>query len=105
MSDSELNCDILEANAVLTTKTACIAEPMDLVVEDWNMMFHAVLERLKKTVDDVLVAAPLLPSSDASNSVHTVVLECVDALGHLHTALKHERARWESTGKSRGNYD
>ena len=102
---SESNCDILEAKTSLATKAIFIAEPMDLMVEDWDIMFRAVLERLRKTVDDGLVTAPFLPRANASDSVQNVVLECVDALDHLQAALKHERARRESTGKSRENYD
>ena len=102
---SESNCDIFEAKTALATKAMFTAEPMDLMVEDWDIMFRAVLERLRKTVDDGLVTAPFLPRTDVSDSVHNVVLECVDALGHLHAALKHERTRRESTGESRENYD
>ena len=67
---------------------------LDIAIDDWNELFRAVEERLKATV-----GTPLAPVSEAFKAkpddiglkVQHVVLECVTALGQLHTALTHER--------------
>ena len=68
---------------------------LDIAIDDWNELFRAVEARLKATV-----GTPLAPASEAFKAkpddiglkVQHVVLECVAALGQLHTALTHERS-------------
>jgi hypothetical protein len=84
---------VYEAGSVLSARAERNAEPLDLVVDDWNVLFHAVLERLKKTVGEVRVAATELQKMEPVNPVQVVVLECVEALSQLYTALKHERVQ------------
>lgn len=69
--------------------------PLDMAIEDWDALFRAVEARLRLTVGERLAAAPQAQAHDAAVGVQTIVLECVAALDHLHTALKHERARRE----------
>lgn len=68
---------------------------LDMAIQDWDALFRAVEARLRLTVGEPL-ALPRHPGAhDAAVGVQTIVLECVAALDHLHTALKHERARRE----------
>ena len=66
---------------------------LDASVQDWDMMFRAVEERLSSAVGKVLVATPGLEPQTAAALVQTIVLECVAALDQLHAALTHERRR------------
>lgn len=54
---------------------------LNLPIEDWDELFLAVQTRLRLSAGAALDAAPM----------QGVVLECVDALGGLHTALRDER--------------
>lgn len=64
-------------------------------VHDWDMMFHAVEDRLTSAVGKVLVSTPGLEPQSAAMLVQTIVLECVTALGQLHQALALERRQRE----------
>lgn len=66
---------------------------LDASVQDWDMMFRAVEERLTSAVGKVLVATPGLEPQTAAVLVQTIVLECVAALGQLHVALAQERGQ------------
>jgi len=63
--------------------------PADLRIEDWNLLFGAVLDRLRRTV------TPLASQSGTTCSpalASAAVLECVAALEQLHAQLAIERA-------------
>jgi hypothetical protein len=72
-------------------------------VQDWDMMFRAVEERLSSAVGKVLVATPGLEPQTAAVLVQTIVLECVTALGQLHTALTLERGRRQQLEQETGD--
>jgi hypothetical protein len=64
------------------------SEPPNLTAEEWDGLFAAVSARLERTV------SALLTPPDGSDSVALArvdVLECVEALGQLHTLLLPER--------------
>lgn len=67
---------------------------VDIAIEDWNELFHAVEARLKATVGESLVLDSSVFDASPDNigpKVQRVVLECVTALEQLHSALTHER--------------
>lgn len=72
-------------------------------VQDWDMMFRAVEERLSSAVGKVLVATPGLEPQTAAVLVQTIVLECVSALGQLHVALTQERGRRQQLEQKTGD--
>lgn len=84
-----------------TANTAALAQAqqaalsLDDLVHDWDMMFHAVEDRLTSAVGKVLVSTPGMEPQSAAVRVRTIVLECVTALGQLHQALVLERAQRE----------
>lgn len=60
---------------------------------DWDAMFRAVESRLRQTVGERLAVIAESQPQDAAGRVQAVVLECVEALEQLHTALMLERDR------------
>lgn len=62
-----------------------------IAVDDWDLMFRAVEERLRIAVGERLVATPGLTAQDAACPIQGIVLECVLALDQLHMALNQER--------------
>lgn len=71
---------------------ACEAsQKIDIAVQDWDVMFCAVLDRLSHSVDELAPAQTVLPMPDPACQHQAVVLECVQALAQLHTALKHDQ--------------
>lgn len=73
------------------------AEPRPAIeAEDWDTLFDAVAARLRRTVGEDLHNPPDVPVYSAAltaSLIQAVVLDCVGALGQLHTALKQERRR------------
>jgi len=57
----------------------------DVSIDDWDALLCAVKDRLRQTVDDSLTE----PMNGSALPVRASVLECVDALDHLHSSLKH----------------
>lgn len=90
---SESKCRVPEASSFLPANTGCTDSQIDIAVEDWDAMFGAVLERLRSSVDDVLITSPVPLSPDAASLTQSIVLECAEALDQLHVALKHDRSR------------
>jgi hypothetical protein len=78
---------LLAANALLTGQSREIAN------DDWDAMFRAVESRLRQTVGERLAVMPELQPHHAAGRVQAIVLECVEALEQLHTALMLERDR------------
>ena len=66
-------------------------DPELISIEDWDVLFLAVKARLMQTVSEKLAATPVAKGDEAASLVQCIVLECVAALHHLHTALTHER--------------
>ena len=60
---------------------------------DWDILFRAVEERLKRSIGERLSATAQAQPRDATSRVQTIVLECVEELDKLHTALKQERCQ------------
>ncbi len=58
---------------------------------DWDELFHAIQARLENCVDDALLKAPELPPNERHQVIKTTVLQCVEAMQQLHTALMLER--------------
>jgi len=76
---------------------------LDIAINDWDALFRAIEDRLRRTVGEPLANAPDAAAQDAAAGVRTIVLECVAALEQLHTALTHERGRREQL--ERGLHD
>lgn len=66
---------------------------LDLAIEDWDVLYRAVEARLRRAVDSQHVVAPDAQAHEVEAYVRGIILECVAALEHLHTALTHERSR------------
>ncbi|MHB1201030.1 MAG: hypothetical protein ACYCZ6_16040 [Polaromonas sp.] len=79
--------------------TALPTQAIDIAIDDWNVLFRAIEDRLRLTVGGDPLANALTttdaPAHEAAVGVRTIVLECVAALEQLHTALTHERGRRE----------
>ena len=58
---------------------------------DFDHLFLAIQTRLATTVIDPTNQTAALPPQDQKLEIRKVVLECVDALGHLHHSLTLER--------------
>ena len=65
----------------------------DLAVDDWDMLFDAVKDRIRSTVSEQPLVPNDLSAHDTTTRVRACVLECVAALDQLHTMLTQERAR------------
>lgn len=81
-----------EIVSVLPAFVPCEAsQKVDIDVQDWDVMFCAVLDRLRLSVGELPAVQTVSPVPDPACQVQAVVLECVDALSQLHAALKHDR--------------
>ena len=71
--------------------------PTEADIEHWDVLFGAVTERLKLTVDESLTLveteADELMLRDRLRRVGTIVLECVEALEQLQATQNFRRAR------------
>ena len=71
--------------------------PTEADIEHWDVLFGAVTERLKLTVDESLTLieteADELMLRDRLRRVRTIVLECVNALEQLHAIQNFRPAR------------
>lgn len=95
--------EAIVANITALAHAQQAAISLNASVQDWDMMFRAVEERLSSAVGKVLVATPGLEPRTAAVLVQTIVLECVTALGQLHTALTLERGRRQQLERETGN--
>lgn len=67
------------------------APPSDVNIDDWNIMFGAVTERLLTLFGDGEPTVPSdLPVSQNADRQRHGVLDCVDALERLRKAMTHE---------------
>ncbi len=72
------------------------ASPLDISIEDWDDLFRAIEAKLRQAVGEKLAIQLKLGDDEKALLVQTVqasVLECVEAMSNLHTALKHERSQ------------
>lgn len=80
------------ANGVRQAEPAAQAPPTrrldDMSVDDWNMLFRAVETRLQRSMSDA-------PTGRPRQTARSTVLECVQSLMQLHSALDDERGRHE----------
>ena len=63
-------------------------------IADWDVLFEAVENTLRRIVGERLGTPPEVPAHTAALSaslIQAVVLDCVDSLDRLHAALKQER--------------
>lgn len=65
--------------------------PFQISVADWDLLFQAILLRLKNTVGERHSSAPPPQIGDNSGHVQIAVLECVRDMEQLHVALEKER--------------
>ena len=78
----------------IRAKPASAAGFNDVPIEDWDDLFNAVKERLKKiAVERARAVQPPAACVDSLGSADGGVLECVQALDQLHVALSQERTR------------
>jgi hypothetical protein len=58
----------------------------DFIVEDWRVLFEAVMARLSASVQGL----PDQPGPQTIPALRTTVLDCVDALAQLQQAALHQ---------------
>ena len=80
------------------------AAPCNISPTDWNDLFVAIQVRLAHCVDDALLHDPELSSQDRYALTKAVVLECVDAMKQLHTALTLERQQCQAHQQSQSHF-
>lgn len=71
--------------------TSSVCAPWNISIEDWDILFRAVEERLRRMVDERHTVTSHPRMNDLRGSVQETVLECIAALDQLHAALTHER--------------
>ena len=85
--------DTGDAVPVLAASASRPGRSCEIANNDWDAMFRAVESRLRQTVGERLALIAEPQPQDAAGRVQAVVLECVEALEQLHTALMQERDR------------
>lgn len=65
----------------------------DLSVDEWDLLFDAVRERLRLTAGECPAAQPGAHAHDPVGRIQASVLECVEALDQLHALLRRGRGR------------
>lgn len=65
----------------------------DLVAEDWDVLFRAVLARLGSTLADPNTRTADGTADAQLSRARTGILDCVEALHQLRTTMTHELAR------------
>lgn len=70
------------------TRAPPASEPSDLTAGEWDELFAAVRARLERTVRALLDTPD---GNDSAALARVDVLECVEAMGQLHTLLLPER--------------
>ena len=63
----------------------------DIVPADWDALFQAISTRLESCVSQALTHAQTLPLHERHADTCKTVLECVEDMRQLHTALIQER--------------
>lgn len=91
--DIDTDADTGDAGSALAASAALSGPSREIANDDWDAMFRAVESRLRQTVGERLAVLAESQPQDAAGRVQAVVLECVEALEQLHTALMLERDR------------
>lgn len=91
--DAAADTDAGDAAPVLAASPVLSGPSREIANDDWDAMFRAVESRLRQTVGERLAVLPESQPQDAAGRVQVIVLECVEALEQLHTALMLERDR------------
>lgn len=87
------DADTGDGVALLAASALLPGQSREIANDDWDAMFRAVESRLRQTVGERLAVMPELQPHHAAGRVQAIVLECVEALEQLHTALMLERDR------------
>ena len=87
------DADTGDGVALLAASALLPGQSREIANDDWDAMFRAVELRLRQTVGERLAVMPELQPHHAAGRVQAIVLECVEALEQLHTALMLERDR------------
>ena len=80
------------ASDVSTTSlggTSLPGRPTDIAVEDWDDLFSAVKERLRRIASEQRAQTPGPPAPDSVGRIQASVLECVEALEQLHATQRY----------------
>lgn len=91
MSDSTLHYP--ETCWPLTASALPPVWNVEIKVEDWDVMFRSVVERLTHTACEAGEVALEFNGPASVVSLQAIVLECAGALCQLHAALMHDRIR------------
>lgn len=91
--DADTDTDAGDAAPALAASAALAGPSREIANDDWDAMFRAVESRLRQTVGERLAVLAESQPQDAAGRVQAIVLECVEALEQLHTALMRERDR------------
>lgn len=67
------------------------AGDLQMPTGDWDLLFRAILLRLRAAVGDRPESAPPPQAGDPAGNVQVAVLECIGAMEQLHAALARER--------------
>lgn len=86
-----MQCATPEAEVIYRQVAALKTQGSSISPADWDDLFIAIQTRLGNCVNDTLNHASVLPLQDQKSMVKKVVLECVEALRHLHNSLPLER--------------
>ncbi len=72
-----------------TTPLRAEAHGEGVALEDWDLLFGAVTERLQRSMDTLLAATADVPGAGPATAAARVgVLECVEALTQLRTTMR-----------------
>lgn len=91
--DADTDTDTGDAVALLAASALLTGQSREIANDDWDAMFRAVESRLRQTVGERLAVVTGPQPQHAAGRVQAIVLECVEALEQLHTALMLERDR------------
>lgn len=75
-------------------------KPLQISIEDWDILFRAIQLRLRAAVGEQIASQPPPQADDTAGRIQVVVLECVSAMEELHAALAHERMNANSASNS-----
>ncbi len=86
----------LRAENAPPLRLAATARDLRIDPADWDILFGAVVDRLRHAVGEDLLKAPEVPAWSAAlaaSLIQAEVLDCVSALHQLHVALIYERSQ------------
>jgi hypothetical protein len=80
-----------QTTASVVTRVTTRCHPLEISIDDWDMLFRAVETRLRSIVGVKPDSIATPQTRDAASRIQAIVLECVGELEKLHAALKQER--------------